>query len=104
MNKQKTITIQKGKDSNLLYVVIDKFVDYDKLSRIIEEEFSLKPCSDFLTDITGDKTFKEYKNKNYKISLGFGEWYPYVIFSETLTSNQLIEEIYEWLHTIDIPK
>jgi len=102
MNNKKTVAIEINKKDNLWDIVIFDPIDFEKLSSMIEEKFFLNPTSGYLIDITGD-IFKRYKNKNYKIKIGTGEWCQFVVLSEKPKSNQLIEEIYEWLQVIEIP-
>jgi hypothetical protein len=95
---EKSIRINKSR----LMLIVETYC-FEQLCKIIEEHFQIKPYSDLLGDITGEQMFKDYKLDKYKISIGFGEWYPFAILSETINSNKLVEEIFEWLQTIEIP-
>jgi len=96
------IKIELSNERNLTTLVVEN-CNFTALSKMIENHFSLHPYGNFYTDITGEHTLKYYKIGKLKISLGFSEWSPFIVFSESIKSNELIEKIYEWLQTVDIP-
>ena len=95
------VKIELYKTKNLLSITIDTY-KVENMDSLIQKKFLLK-CDEFKMDITGEQMFKKCETENYTLSLGFGKWYPFSILSETEESNRFIEEIFEWLQTIDIP-
>ncbi len=95
------ILVEKYMKKNLASVVVNTY-NFDALSKAIEVEFHLI-CNDLTQDITDDQMFKDCKSKKYNVSLGFGEWFPFIVLSNDTKSNQLLEEIFVWLQTIEIP-
>ena len=50
-------------------------------------------------DIVGDQGFIKYTNN---IEFSWDAWYPFNLESTNKESNKIIEDIFEWLQTIDI--
>lgn len=74
-----------------------------ELSDMIASEFGLIKDGNLIHDIVGDQGFQNYQKNDYKISIGWGPFFPFDIVAENPKSDKLVEEIFEWLQTIDIP-
>jgi len=97
------IKIEKSFDNNSKTVYITIHTNkIEELIKLIKNRFDLK-CGEFMGDITGNQFFANCTSGKYKISIGYGEWFPFAILSDNQDSNQLVEEIFEWLQTIKIP-
>ena len=97
-----------SKNNILLYLGYNKdgyaFISIDLedmgLREMIEYKFNLKPEGEIIMDIVGDQGIIKYKNN---LEFTWDAWYPFNLESTKEESNILLEEIFEWLQTIEIP-
>ena len=79
----------------------DNFIN---LSNMIKSNFTLKKDGKMIMDIVGDEGFQDYMVNDKKISMGWNFMEDLYVHALDINSNKLIEDIFEWLQTIEIPE
>jgi hypothetical protein len=98
----KKITLVTLKNGHLGISLDENDNNFLCLSQLMKEKFDLKEDGKLIMDIVGDEGSQKFKNEKYQILIG---WNFMEIYIDSIdeNSNKLIEEIFEWLQTIDIP-
>ncbi len=108
MNKQakskNNIDIRLNTIDNTRKVINVESEKFRKLNDMLVTKFGLQKDGDLVHDIVGDEGFQNYKKDHYKISIGWEPFFPVYIMAINSESNELIEDIFEWLKNIEIPK
>ena len=94
------LTTTEGSKRKIINIETEEIIE---LSNMIASEFNLIEDGDWIHDIVGDQGFRNYQKNDYKISIGWGPFFPFDIVAENPESDKLVEEIFEWLQTIDVP-
>ena len=94
------LTTTEGSKRRIINIETDKIIE---LSNMISSKFNLEEDGDWIHDIVGDQGFKNYYKDKFKISIGWGPFFLFDIVAENPESDKLVEEIFDWLKTIEIP-
>jgi len=97
--------IEKGRDaSKRLTVAIYgvKENNYSFLSLQIAKKFNLSPSEELIHSFSG--IFQKYSDNKHLLSLDWDVWSGYMIVAEDKKSENLINEIYDWLMIEGIPQ
>ncbi len=94
------LTTTEGSKRRIINIETEEII---KLSDMIASKFNLTKDGNLIHDIVGDQGSQKYKKDKYKISIGWGPFFPFIIWAENLESDKLVEEIFDWLKTIEIP-
>ena len=87
--------------NNCLSISLDTD-SFTNLSNMIKNQFNLK-ADKIIMDVVGDEGFQDYIINDKKISMGWNFMEDLYIHALNNNSNKLIEDIFEWLQTIEIP-
>jgi hypothetical protein len=95
------ISLGYGSNDNLACLNVEN-IDCGLLE-MIKEKFELKEDGKIVMDIVGDEGFQNFRRNNFLLEYSWSTWYPFELNAKDIYSNKLIEEIFEWLQSIEIP-
>ncbi len=82
------LTTTEGSKRSIINIDTNKIIE---LSNMIASKFNLIEDGDWINDIVGDQGFRNYYKDKFKISIGWGSFFPFYIVAENAESNKLLK-------------